>query len=84
MGNVWKDPVKMEQIMQKIRKVEHDKNFFYRALRALVCPECGELLQREVDEFYDDIPGTEVEYKCTSCEFTYETDTQREGGDFSI
>ena len=84
MGNVWEDPVKMEQIMQKIQKVEHDKNFLYRALRAKVCPECGKLLQREVGEFYDDIPGFEVKYKCISCTFTHETDTQRESVDFNI
>ena len=84
MGNVCEDTVKMEQILQKIRKVEHDKNFLYRALRAKICPKCGASLQREIGEFYDDIPGAEVEYKCTSCTFTHETDTQHEDGDFSI
>lgn len=39
------------QILQKIEKVENDNEFFDRAIKAQVCPRCGESIERLVGDF---------------------------------
>ena len=62
-----------EQILQKIIKVEEKKDFFNRAIKAQICPKCGEPLYKHRNEFYDkaNVVYYEVELKCTLCRFTH-------------